>query len=105
MPGVFLGGSGDFDTPRFPFGYDELRSYYDELEYALPAQTAPMGTKEQVFLRGATHLGLPVQTGKDISRDSCRPQENAILQPAGKAGKAKNPKYPAARGCTFCGHC
>jgi choline dehydrogenase-like flavoprotein len=105
MPGVFAGASGDYDPHRFPFGYEELRPYYEWVEHTLPVQTAPMGTKEQVFLRGATRMGLPVQTGKDISRVACRPQENAILQPRGRAGKAKNPKYPQARGCTFCGHC
>jgi choline dehydrogenase-like flavoprotein len=103
--GVFAGGSGDYDAHRFPFPYEELVPYFEWVEHTLPVQTAPMGTKEEVFLRGATRMGLPVQSGKDIAGDACRPQPNAILQPAGKAGKAKNPKYPAAKGCTFCGHC
>jgi choline dehydrogenase-like flavoprotein len=103
--GVFADGTGEYDPHRFPFGYEELRRYYEWVEHTLPVQTAPMGTKEQVFLRGARRMGLPVQTGKDITRDACRAQENAILQPHGKAGRARNPKYPAARGCTFCGHC
>ena len=103
--GVFAGGSSDYDSHRFPFAYEQLVPYYEWVERTLPVQTAPLGTKEQVFLRGATRMGLAVQTGKDIAGQSCRPQPNAILQPAGKAGKAKNPKYPAARGCTFCGHC
>src|SRR5262249_5934445 len=37
-----------------------------------------------------------------------RPQENAILQPSGTAGKTSDPKkvhFPQAQGCTFCGHC
>jgi len=105
MPGVFAGSTGQYDTHRFPFAYDELVPYYEWVEHTLPVQTAPMGTKEQVFLRGATRMGLPVQTGKDISRDACRPQENAILQPSGTAGKKSNPHYPQAKGCTFCGHC
>jgi choline dehydrogenase-like flavoprotein len=103
--GVFAGGSGDYDAHRFPFPYEELVPYFEWVEHTLPVQTAPMGTKEEVFLRGATRMGLSVQSGKDIAGDACRPQPNAILQPAGKAGKAKNPKYPAAKGCTFCGHC
>jgi choline dehydrogenase-like flavoprotein len=103
--GVFAGGGDGYDARRFPFAYEELVPYYEWVEHTLPVQTAPMGTKEQVFLRGATRMGLPAQTGKDLERDSCRPQPNAILQPHGKAGKAKNPKYPQARGCTFCGHC
>jgi choline dehydrogenase-like flavoprotein len=113
MPGVFAGYAGAdaaaYDTAhRFPFGYAELVPYYEWVEHTLPVQTAPMGTKEQVFLRGATRLGLPPQTGKDVSGDSCRAQENAILQPAGTAGKTRKParlRYPKARGCTFCGHC
>lgn len=103
--GVFADGTGDYDSHRFPFPYDELVPYYEWVEHTLPVQTAPMGTKEQVFLHGATRMGLAVETGKDLTHDSCRPQPNAILQPAGKAGKAVDPKYPAAKGCTFCGHC
>ncbi len=103
--GIFAGGSGDYDSHRFPFAYEELVPYYEWVEHTLPVQTAPMGTKEEVFLRGATRMGLPAQTGKDISGNACRAQPNAILQPAGTAGKKKNPKYPVAKGCTFCGHC
>jgi choline dehydrogenase-like flavoprotein len=103
--GVFAGGTSDYDAHRFPFAYEELLPYFEWVEHTLPVQTAPMGTKEEVFLRGATRMGLPVQSGKDIAGDACRPQPNAILQPAGTAGKKKNPKYPAAKGCTFCGHC
>jgi choline dehydrogenase-like flavoprotein len=67
-----------------------------------------MGTKEELFLRAATKVGLPTQTSKDISRPACRPQENAILQPQGTAGRTNDAKqlvYPRAKGCTFCGHC
>ena len=46
-----------------------------------------------------------MQTGKDIVRAAHRPQENAILQPHGIAGRAHNPRYPQAQGCTFCGFC
>ena len=72
----------------------------------LPVQTAPMGTKEEVFYRGAEGLGLPVQTTKDITRAAFRPQENAILQPSGTAGQTNDPRelaFPQAQGCTFCG--
>jgi len=88
--------------------YRELIPYYEWVEHTLPVQTSAMGTKEQVFLRAATGVGLPTQTSKDISRAACRPQENAILQPHGTAGKTSNAKllvYPRAKGCTFCGHC
>ena len=88
--------------------YASLIPYYEWVEHTLPVQTAAMGTKEEVFLRAATRMGLPTQTSKDISRPACRPQENAILQPHGTAGKttkAKELVYPRARGCTFCGHC
>jgi choline dehydrogenase-like flavoprotein len=89
-------------------GYADLIPYYEWVEHTLPVQTAAMGTKEELFLRAATKLGLPTQTAKDISRAACRPQENAILQPHGTAGKTNKPKrlvYPRAQGCTFCGHC
>lgn len=89
-------------------GYHDLIPYYEWVEHTLPVQTAAMGTKEEQFLRAATKIGLPTQTSKDISRAACRPQENAILQPQGTAGKTSNAKllvYPRAQGCTFCGHC
>jgi len=105
VPGAFAGGGDGYDPHPFPFPYADMIPHYEWVEHTLPVQTAPMGTKEEVFLRGATRMGLPTQTVKDISGDACRPQENAILQPHGSAGKKKNPKYPAARGCTFCGHC
>jgi choline dehydrogenase-like flavoprotein len=53
-------------------------------------------------------MGLPLQTTKDAAGAAYRPQENAILQPGGVAGKTSDParlRYPQAQGCTFCGHC
>jgi len=91
-----------------PVTYRELIPYYEWVEHTLPVQTAALGTKEELFLRAATKAGLPTQTSKDISRPACRPQENAILQPRGTAGRTNDPKrllYPRAQGCTFCGHC
>lgn len=113
MPGVFAGYEGQdrdaYDTAhRFPFIYEELVPYYEWVEYTLPVQTAAMGTKEQVLFRGAERAGLPVNASKDITRDSFRPQENAILQPEGTAGRTTDPsklEFPQARGCTFCGYC
>lgn len=113
MPGVFADYSGPdrdaYDRAHaFPFGYRELLPYYAHVEHVLPVQTAAMGTKEEVFLSGAGRAGLAVQTGKDIVRASYRPQENAILQPVGTAGRTSDPRrlrFPQARGCTFCGHC
>jgi choline dehydrogenase-like flavoprotein len=113
MPGAFLGYTGRdkhaYDTAHpFPLSYRELIPYYEWVEHTLPVQTAPMGKKEEIFFRGAELLGLPVQTTKDITRAAYRPQENAILQPGGTAGKTSDPRkllFPAARGCTFCGHC
>lgn len=113
VPGVFLNYQGadkdNYDTAHlFPFSYEELLPYYEWVEYTLPVQTAPMGKKEEVFFRGAERMGLPVQTTKDITRAAFRPQENAILQPGGYAGKTDDPRllaYPHSRGCTFCGHC
>ena len=94
MPGAFLDYAGEdrdaYDTAHlFPLGYRELVPYYEWVESTLPVQTAPMGTKEEVFYRGAEGLGLPVQTTKDITRAAFRPQENAILQPGGTAGQTK----------------
>jgi choline dehydrogenase-like flavoprotein len=113
MPGVFNDYEGEdaanYDTAhRFPLGYRELIPYYHWVEQTLPVQTSAMGTKEEVFFTGAEAIGLPVQTTKDIIRAAFRPQENAILQPRGTAGRtddAKRVSFPLAQGCTFCGHC
>jgi choline dehydrogenase-like flavoprotein len=113
MPGAFLDYAGA-DTDAYdrahvaPFGYRELIPYYEWVENTLPVQTAAMGTKEEKFLRAAARTGLPVQTSKDITRAAFRPQENAILQPQGTAGRTNDRRrlvYPRAQGCTFCGHC
>lgn len=113
MPGVFRGyGRPDRATydgaHRFPFSYRELIPYYEWVEHTLPVQTAAMGTKERAFLRGAKRIGLPFQRSKDTTRAAHRPQENAILQPGGTAGRTRDPRklrHPRAKGCTFCGHC
>lgn len=113
MPGAFMGyqgpDAGAYDTAHlFPFSYQELIPYYEWVEYTLPVETAAMGTKEEAFFQGASQLGLPVQTTKDITSAAFRPQENAILQPSGQAGKTDDPAklvFPNVKGCTFCGHC
>ena len=113
LPGVFHGYDGadaaHYDRAHeFPFGYRDLIPYYEWVEHTLPVQTAAMGTKEETFLHGAAKLGLPVQKSKDVPRATHRPQENAILQPhgtAGRTGDADKLRYPQARGCTFCGFC
>jgi choline dehydrogenase-like flavoprotein len=112
-PGVFTGYNGRdaavYDTGHlFPFSYAELVPYYQWVEATLPVQTAAMGTKEEVWFRGCETMGIPVQTTKTTHYASYRPQENAILQPGGMAGKTTNRSqlvYPTATGCTFCGFC
>ena len=112
-PGVFKGYDGadrnGYDVNhRFPFTYAEMVPYFEWVEALMPVQTAAMGHKEQMFFRGAETLGLPVQTTKTTHEPSYRPQENAILQPGGTAGKTSDKNllnYPQATGCTFCGYC
>lgn len=117
VPGAFAGydkaDASAYDTEhRFPFSYAELVPYYEWVEATLPVQTAAMGTKEEIFFRGAEAMGLSVATAKDITGDHFRPQENAILQPGGSAGKVTATTgegqalaFPKAWGCTFCGFC
>ena len=113
MPGAFRGYRGRdaqaYDRAHeFPFGYRTMIPYYEWVEQTLPVQTAAMGTKERVFLEAAERSGLPYQRSKDTTRASFRPQENAILQPRGTAGKSADPAkiaHPKAAGCTFCGFC
>jgi choline dehydrogenase-like flavoprotein len=112
-PGAFSGYNGPdaarFDVAHlFPFPYRDLIPYYEWVEETLPVQTAPLGLKEEVFFDGARKLGLPLETTKDITKAAFRPQQNAILQPQGVAGKTGDPRklvFPHAKGCTFCGHC
>jgi choline dehydrogenase-like flavoprotein len=112
-PGVFAGYDGAdhalYDAAhRFPFGYPELVPYYEWVEATLPVQTAAMGTKEALYFRGCETLGIPVQTTRTTTAASYRPQENAILQPGGFAGRTTRPdrlRFPRSTGCTFCGHC
>lgn len=111
--GAFAGYDGAdkelYDTAHaFPFSYEELVPYYQWAEATLPVQTAAMGTKERVFFDGCESVGLPVQTRKDTTEASFRPQENAILQPGGTAGRTSDGgalQHPQATGCTFCGYC
>lgn len=113
MPGVFAGYAGAdahmYDVQhRFPLTYQELIPYYEWVEATLPVAKAAMGTKEAHFLRAANAMGLPYQASKDITQAAFRPQRNAILQPRGTAGRTSDPaklRFPAAQGCTFCGHC
>jgi choline dehydrogenase-like flavoprotein len=112
-PGAFAGYSGPdsnrFDREHlFPFRYRDLVPYYEWVEATLPVQTAPLGQKEVVFFDGARNLGLPLEATKDITKAAFRPQQNAILQPKGVAGRTADPAklvFPQAQGCTFCGHC
>jgi choline dehydrogenase-like flavoprotein len=67
-----------------------------------------MGTKEEVWFAGCETMGIPVQTTKTSFQPSYRPQENAILQPGGEAGRTSDRSkltFPNATGCTFCGYC
>lgn len=113
LPGSFADYAGAdaaaYDRDHLaPFGYRELVPYYEWVEHTLPVQTAAMGTKEERFLTAAAKLGLHHQTSKDVTLASFRPQENAILQPQGNAGRTNKRAglaYPKAKGCTFCGHC
>ena len=110
MPGCFAGFDGpnanEYDVAhRFPFTLDELRPYYEWVEEILPVKPAPMGTKEETFFRGAAGIGLKAHHVKEPVDPGFRAQPNAILHPQGTAGKVKDPVYPDAQGCTFCGHC
>ncbi|MGH3518038.1 MAG: GMC oxidoreductase [Haloechinothrix sp.] len=112
-PGVFDDYDGadrsEYDlNHRFPFSYSEMVPYFEWVEVTAPVMTAAMATKEQIFFRGCETLGLPVQTTKTTLRPSFRPQENAILQPGGNAGRTTDINllhFPDATGCTLCGYC
>lgn len=112
-PGTFQGYTGAdaaaYDrVHEFPFSYRELLPYFEWVEDTLPVQTAAMGRKEEIFLHAAKAIGLPLQRTRTASHDGFRPQENAIIQPQGTAGKTDDPRklrYPQAKGCTFCGYC
>ncbi|MGW0252031.1 GMC oxidoreductase [Nocardia goodfellowii] len=112
-PGVFQGYSGpdaaaNDRAHEFPFSYDEFVPYLAWVEATLPVHTAAMGTKESITFRGCENVGLTVQTSRTTTGISFRPQQNAILQPGGNAGRTDRADlltYPAATGGTLCGHC
>jgi choline dehydrogenase-like flavoprotein len=108
--GAFAGYNGAdaalYDVAHpIPFTLDELRPYYEWVEATLPVAAAPLGTKEEVFFRGAGGIGLAPANEKEPTGFVYRPQQNAILVPQGTAGRERDPVYPEAQGCTFCGHC
>lgn len=108
--GSFVGYDGpdrdNYDVAHLtPITLDELRPYYEWVEEILPVRPAPIGAKESIFFRGAEGIGLKVNHTKEPRRFGYRAQPNAILQPEGVAGKAKDPVFPEAQGCTMCGHC
>lgn len=114
MPGAFQGydgaDAGQYDRAHeVPFSYAELVPYYEWVEATLPVQTAAMDPKGEALLEGSERVGWRYQAGKDIvPGEWFRPQENAILQPLGTAGRTGDASllvHPKARGCTFCGHC
>lgn len=112
-PGVFEGYEGRdksrYDVDHlFPFSYEEMLPYFQRVEDTTPISTAAMGPNEALFLKGCETTGLPVQTQRTTTGPAYRPQENAILQPGGHAGRTRDENllvYPEATGCTMCGHC
>jgi choline dehydrogenase-like flavoprotein len=94
---------------QYPFTYGDFVPYCRWVEDTLPVQTAAMGTTEKLFLEAAQRTpGLVYQTRRTMTVDAYRPQENAILQPQGLAGRTCDPlrvRYPQSQGCVFCGHC
>ena len=75
MPGVFQGYDGRGPRrlrPRAPVPVLATASSSRTTSGSrttLPVQTAAMGTKEELFFRGAQRIGLPLQTTKDATRD------------------------------------
>ena len=112
-PGAFRGYAGankaEFDRAHmFPFSYRDIVPYYEWVEHTLPVQTAALMRRDVAIMRAAKRLRLPVERTKDVTRACVRPQEGAILQPRGRAGRTGDPDklgYPEAKGCTLCGHC
>src|SRR5947207_3234067 len=71
-------------------------------------KTAASGRDEETVRHAAGKLGIPGQKTKDALGPGYGPQENAILQPHGTAGRTSDASklvFPKARGCTFCGYC
>ena len=97
--GVFADGSGDYDHAPLPV---RLRGApcrtTSGSSTRCPSRPRRWGRRRRSSCAARRGWGSRCRRGKDISRDACRPQENAILQPRGTAGKVKNPKYPRRAG-------
>lgn len=94
----------------FPFGYEELRPYFEKVEATLPVGPAPMTLKEDLFFWGASQAGLSYVGGtRDQSgMGGYREQPNAVLPPdpdLNTKGPTEHFLYPAVKGCVLCGHC
>ena len=103
---------GAYDTRhRFPFTYRRAACPTTSgSRHTLPVQTAAMGTKEELFFRGArARRAAASDTTKDIHRARSGRRRTRSSSRRGTAGRTERPAelhVPAgARGCTFCGHC
>ncbi len=113
MPGAFAGyegaDAGAYDVAhRFPFAYGSSCRTTSGWSTPCRCRPPPWEPRRNCSSGGRNGSACRSTGAKDISRDSFRPQENAILQPGGTAGRTTDARrlvWPEATGCTICGYC
>ncbi|ONI92988.1 hypothetical protein ALI22I_00715 [Saccharothrix sp. ALI-22-I] len=89
----------------WPFGYDDLVPYYEELERMLPVhRVTALAPKDAVFAAGCRAIGLSERFAQDITKPCWGHSHNAIL-PLQVVDPDIALRYPDVVGCTACGHC
>ncbi|MFN2640527.1 MAG: GMC family oxidoreductase N-terminal domain-containing protein [Actinomycetota bacterium] len=94
-----------FENGEWPFDYDELLPFYEQVEEFLPvALVSDLATKDAIFAEGCEGAGLKRSETKEVTEDMWRPCHNAIL-PIAQSMTADSLRWPEVDGCTMCGHC
>jgi choline dehydrogenase-like flavoprotein len=94
-----------FETGEWPFAYEEMIPYYEEVEEFLPvALVADLATKDALFAQGCEGIGLARSEAREITEQVWRPCHNAIL-PIADMKPGVELRWPDVDGCTMCGHC
>ncbi len=87
----------------WPFTYDELVPYYEQVEEFLPVRLVDdLATKDALFAAGCEKIGLVRKDVREVTEELWRPCHNAIL-PIAKMETGMD--LAQADGCTMCGHC
>ncbi len=111
LPGVFAGRrrGAAYDRAPVPVRLPRLIPYYEWVEDTLPgADRCRWGRRRRSSCAARASSASGADAARTWRATAFRPQENAILQPRGLAGRTDDPRpasFRSREGCTFCGHC